>query len=260
MNRVLSSGCAAILLVLGTASDAGAYCRDYWTVEYKRMMGCLPPVGGGGPVQTGPTQEELRQQREAKDATEAAQDAEDKGDDSYQKGDYSSAVNFYKESLDYSDDDAIRRKLDLAQQRVRQTEAARQAASVQKHSADAAAGGSLEQISDKAGRGFDTAGAPAGPLTGPAVAAPTFGADPVVPDAKRTPQITALEKQRDQAKKTFAALETQKKALDPKTDAVKISAIKEKESKAESTVKYLNFSINAALDGPSPTSAKSPAQ
>src|ERR1019366_7659474 len=78
-------------------------------------------------VPTGPTEKELKKQREAKDTKEAADDAEDKGDSAYRYCDYAGAAKYFKESLEYSPDDSnIRNKLGLAQDHL----AAKQLAAV----------------------------------------------------------------------------------------------------------------------------------
>jgi hypothetical protein len=218
------------------------------------------PCAGNNSAPAGPTQEELKKQSEAKDLQEAADDAEDKGDSAYKKGDFAGAVKYFNESLNYSPDDSnIRNKLSLAQKRLSESEAARQLMTTEHHSTIAAPM-SNEPASAEAQRGFDTAGNPAGNLKGSAVyAGAGGGGDPVVPASKRTRLIRELENKRDNARKNIAMLEAEKKMLDPKTDAVKISEIKQKESKAEQTVHYLNFSINADLEKPSPTTKNKPA-
>lgn len=60
------------------------------------------------PVQTGPSPEELRKNRETKDLKEAADDANDKGLDCYKKRDWNCAIRYFIEALDYDpeNDDA----------------------------------------------------------------------------------------------------------------------------------------------------------
>ncbi len=55
----------------------------------------------GTPVQTGPSPEELRKNREAKDLREASEDANDKGIDCYRKKDWNCAIKYFSEALDY---------------------------------------------------------------------------------------------------------------------------------------------------------------
>lgn len=236
--------------------------------------------GGGGyvpPAYTGPTPEELRRLREAKDSREAAQDAEDRGVDAYEKGDFEGAARWFREALEFApDDEGMRANLAKAEQRARaareareaeqrrlaelarNTEAARQLRSVERHSTDAAPGGSSAQ----AGRGFDTAGRNVGGLPAPVYAGgagrPT---DRVVPPEKRTPAIAALERQRTESKQKLKELDEKLAKLDPRKDAVEIAKVKQEKSTQEGKVNYLNFSIGEALDKPAaipPAAAPAP--
>ena len=208
-------------------------------------------------VPSGPSPEQLRQQREEKDLQEAALDANDRGAEAYKSGDYAGAVKYLSEAFEYSPDDAdLQHNLARAQEALRQSEAARQLKSVEAHSTTARQLRN-EPSSMEARLGFDTAGKSAGSLDTSVVYAGDGAAkEPVVPDSKRTPKITTMERQRNEAKIKIAALEAKLEALDPQKDSVKISAIKQEESKEGSQVQYLNFSIGEELDKPSPDSGK----
>lgn len=108
--------------------NSWGHCQSYWTAEYKCLMGCIPCAGGAGEppaVPAGPTQEELRQQHEAKDLNEAAEDAEDKGDEANRKGNWENAARYFKDALEYAPDDQnIRAKLSKAQQKMDEAAAA----------------------------------------------------------------------------------------------------------------------------------------
>jgi tetratricopeptide (TPR) repeat protein len=227
------------------------------------------------PPYSGPTPEELRRLREAKDSGEAAQDAEDHGVAAYEKGDFEGAARWFKEALEFApDDDGMRANLAKAEQRARtareareaeqrrlaeaarNTEATRQLMSVQKHSTEAAPGGSSAQ----AGIGIDTGGKRAGGLPGPVYAGgagrPT---DRVVPPERRTPAIAALESQRTESKQKLKELDEKLVKLDPRKDTVEIAKVKQEKSTQEGKVNYLNFSIGEVLDKPPAVPAPGPA-
>jgi tetratricopeptide (TPR) repeat protein len=219
-------------------------------------------------VDTGPSPEELRRRAEAKDLNEAAQDADDKGIDFYEKGDWDSAIREFREALEYAPDDpdildnlhhaeARANAARIAQeQKVRESEAARQLMSVQQHSEAAqglASKSATEPASVEARRGFDTGGQSAGGIPGPAVYAGSgSGKDPVVPKEKRTPAITKLERDRTVFRKEITTLDQKLKTLDPQKDSVEISKIKQQESTAQNKIHYLNFSISEELKKPTP--------
>src|SRR5207245_994467 len=70
--------------------------------------------GCGGPA--GPTEEELKQQREKKDLQDAALDANDEAYEAFQNGNYAEAVRLFKEALDEDPDNAdIQRNLGKAE-------------------------------------------------------------------------------------------------------------------------------------------------
>jgi tetratricopeptide (TPR) repeat protein len=203
----------------------------------------------------------LRQQREDKDLNEAAQDADDKGIAAYRNGDFAAAIKYFTDALSYEPDDAdIKQNLALAQQHLNEAQNAA-AASASARALKAAAQdkgitGDNETISAQARKGFDDAGRDAGTLTtSPSYAGSGGGRDPVVPAAKRNAAIDAMEKTRAADRKKIAALKAEMKTLDPKTEPVKISKIKNDISTAESDVQYQNFSINDALEKPSVKSA-----
>lgn len=208
-------------------------------------------MGSGGPVNTGPTAEEIKQQKEQaeqKDLDEAAQDADDKGTAAYERGDWENAVKYLKEALEYAPDDGdIRTNLDRAQHKLndaRSTESARQLQSIAEVSKQG-----LDRNSAQVG--FDTGAPDAGSLTGPTVNIPVeTSKDPVVPDSKRTPAITALEEKRIASRDRIKKLDETLKTLDPGKDSVKIAQLKQEKSNFTNQVHYLNFSIGSILDKP----------
>lgn len=211
--------------------------------------------GGGGPVYSGPSQEDLRRQREQKDSREAADDANDRGADFYDKGDWEKAASYFKEALEYDPDNAdIRSNLSRAQhklQEARATEAGRQLKSVEQHSQQALQKLTDEAASEEARKGFDTGGKPAGNLGSSAV----YGGDggykePVVPASRRTPAIAALERQRNDSRKQIQALEEKLKQLDPGKNPVEVAKMKQAKSNAERKTQYLNFKIGEELEKP----------
>lgn len=208
------------------------------------------------PPYRGPSPEEQRRQREAKDSREASDDANDKGVEYYERGDWQNAVKYFREALEYSPDDpGIRANLGKAEQKARErvaetaraSEAARQLIIVDKHSEQARP----TADSKEAQRGFDTGGRPAGTL-GKFVVGGGAGSskEPVVPTSKRTPAITALESQRDESKKQVQGLEEKLRKLDPGKDTVEIAKAKQEKSTVESKVQFLNFSIGEMLNRP----------
>jgi tetratricopeptide (TPR) repeat protein len=211
------------------------------------------------PVYTGPSPEELRRLREAKDSREAAEDAEDRGVDAYEKGDFEGAARWFKEALEFDpDSDTIRTNLAKAEQkaqaaraaRARAADAARQLMSVQQHSTTAVPGAD----SREARQGFDTGGRPAGTI--PVYAGRGARPDPVIPVNRRTPAIAALERQRTDAKQKIKALEEKIGKLDPKKDSVAIAKAKQERSNEESKVNFVNFSISEALAKPAAVPAQ----
>lgn len=123
---------------------------------------------------------------------------------------------------------------------------------------EAAESGSTEQGRNESGCAFDKAGcaglgAPVG--NGGVYAGNNTKYDPVVPEGKRTPQITNLEKQRSAERDTLQKLHAELKGLDPRKDAVKIAQDRDAETAAQNKVQFLNFSINSALESP-PAAAK----
>ncbi|HEY0844660.1 MAG TPA: hypothetical protein VGE12_04805 [Noviherbaspirillum sp.] len=212
--------------------------------------GCEPTSRPGGVyAPSGPSAEELRQQREAKDLGEAAMDANDRGYDAYQRGDFAGAVRYLTEAAEYAPDDPnIQSNLEKARAALRRSTAAREAAGAKEHSA-AARGLVTDAASGEARKVFDTPGTAAGAFDTGSVKG-GFKRDPVVPVARRTAKIDSLERQREAERKQIAALEAKRKQLDPKKDAVAIAKIKQEESKRESKIDYLNFSITEELEKP----------
>lgn len=209
----------------------------------------------------GPTAKELRDRKEAKDLHEAATDAVDKGDDAYGHGQFERAVELYKEALEYEPDDRdTQSKLDKAQEKaraareqqnrlIRQSETVRQLTSADRHSNNAkATGDKLE-----AGNVFDTDGG-----RGPGIAVPARPRNestlqrPVIPPSKRTPAITAMERQMDTYDREIQALNDKLNKLDPSRDAVEIAKVKQQKTSTEDKRKYVTFTINEALKTPDP--------
>jgi tetratricopeptide (TPR) repeat protein len=227
------------------------------TATYNRYC-----TGGGAAAPAGPTAEELEKRRQAKDTREATDDAEDRGVDLYEKGQWADAVKAFQEALDYDpDNDVAATNLRKAQDKLQQAEAvlqtardlrtaaAKQAVNAQTSSVSAS-GKCNEPASANAGKTFDV-----GDNTknnGIAVSAGSNGhQDPVVPPARRTAAITQLEQQRATDRKQRAALEEKLKAIDPRKDPVAASSLKQQESKIDSHINYINFSIGDQLKAPS---------
>jgi tetratricopeptide (TPR) repeat protein len=257
------AGAVVVSLALSTAASARQVCDQQ--PGQPRSCGEVPdgPRGSGGvSVPAGPTQEELRQQREEKDLNEAAQDADDKGIAAYRNGDFAAAIRYFTEALSYEPDDGdIKQNLALAQQHLAEAQnaaaASASARALKAAAQDKGTTGDNETISGQARKGFDNAGRDAGTLTtSPSYAGSGGGRDPVVPAAKRNAAIDAMEKARATDRKKIAALKAEMKTLDPKTDPVKIGKIKNDISTAESDAQYQNFSINDALEKPSVKSAQ----
>jgi tetratricopeptide (TPR) repeat protein len=231
--------------------------------------GYVPP----GPV--GPSPEEQRRTREAKDSREAAVDAEDKGVDALNRGDFEGAARWFREGLEYAPGDPdLRAYLNQAEQKIREarqaqearqrqleaarnTEAVRQLTGTAQTSQEAARTGS----SGQAQQGFDTKGVVGSGLPGPVYGGSTGASrDPVVPRERRTPAITAMERQREESRSQIKAAEEKLKILDPSKDAVQVAKLKQEKSTAESKIQYLNFSIGEALDKPAPAPAPNAAR
>jgi hypothetical protein len=92
---------------------------------------CVANCGGGGesytPGPVGPSPQELKRQREAKDLNEAADDANDKGVDFYNKGDWENAIKYFREALEYNPDNQdYRNNLQRAQQKANDAVAKRE--------------------------------------------------------------------------------------------------------------------------------------
>lgn len=216
-----------------------------------RCIGGCETTPGRGSVYTpsGPSAEQLKQQREAKDLSDAAIDANDRGVDAFARGDYDAAVRYLSEAAEYAPDDSgIQSNLERARAAFRQSQAARQGKSTEAHG-ETARQLRNESASEQARKGFDTGGKSAGTLDTSTVRG-DVKRDPVVPAAKRTAKISSLEKQRAAMRKEIAALDAKRKALDPKKDAVAISKIKQDVSTRESKIDYLNFSITEELEKP----------
>ena len=210
-----------------------------------------------GPPQ--PTAKELRQQKEAKDLRDAAKEAIDKGDDEYDRGQYHRAIELYKEALEYDPDDReAESKLAKAEEKeraareehdraARESESVRQLTSADRHSNNASATADKREASQV----FDTNGG-----RGPGLAVPvgTFGGSgvqrPVVPPAKRTPAIAAMERQLDSYDRHIKDLDDKLSKLDPSKDAVEVAKVKQQKSATQDKKRYVTFRINEALRTP----------
>ena len=192
----------------------------------------------------------------------------------YQAGYWSKAVKLFSEAAHYAPDDPeIKKNLNAALRKygeaetarkaaeAKQAEAIRQAKAASVTGALAAGGATGTDAATDARRGFDTGRIDAGGVTlpgGSIAGAPVI--DPVVPAAKRTPKIAALEGQRTAERKKIETVNAKLKTLDPVKDQIAVSKLKQERSDAEAKANYLNFSIKELLDAPSsPTPAPAPA-
>ena len=216
--------------------------------------------GGGGttvyhpPVPSGPSVEELRQQKQKKDLQGAALDDNDAGYEAYERKDYARAVELFKQALDEDpDNEDIARNLQKAQEGLNYS-ALSQIKSVDYHS-QSAVGESNEAAHAHAQMGIDTSGLNKGSVQVPAVSiVHEVYSDPVVPPEKLTIPIRFLQWQRDGIRKEIAQLEEKRKKLDPQKDTVEISKIKQKQDSDQKKIYHLNFSITEELrKAPVPT-------
>ena len=224
------------------------------TAIYNRY--CTGPAPVTAPSQPPPpTQEQLNQQRDAKDLDEAAQDDIDKGDDAYKAGDYAGAVKYFTHALSYEpDSDVAQENLRLAQLHLNQVAAAAAAARQLTAIQEPAPSPDIEAQSNHARTGFDTAGGHGNAMTTSSVHEASADArDPVVPIGRQSAAIRTMERARTRDRQKIAVLKAELKKLDPKTDSVRISTIKQQVSTAKSDVQYQNFSIDAELQKPPTT-------
>lgn len=280
--RVLIAGtCAALIGLLSTALPASsAYAQSgEGMIQFQQWCAgrgtwypgpgygtCVPSAGGGAPQLSA---EEQRRQRDEKDLREAADDAWDRGVAAYKAGDWSKSVKLFSEAAQYAPDDPdIQTNLNAALRKYSDAEAAKKAAALKQAEAAAqakaasvtgaqAAGASGTAAAADAGRGFDTNRIDAGGITIPAgsiAGAPVI--DPVVPAARRTPKITALEGERTAERKKISDADAKLKTLDPVKDQLAVSKLKQERSNAEAKANYLNFSIKDLLDAPSAPAPK----
>lgn len=264
--------CVAVLLFLAFFSlpcaaqvpDVGStHCLDCSSGT------CVPTPcdgnGGGGappppiypsPVPSGPSAEELRQQKEKKDLQGAALDDNDAGYEAYERKDYAKAVELFKQALDEDpDNEEITHNLQKAQEALNYS-ALSQIKSVDYHS-QSAVGESNEAAHAHAQMGFDTSGLNKSTVQAPAVStAHEVYSDPVVPPEKLTIPIRFLQWQRDGARKEIAQLEEERKKLDPQKDAVEIAKIKQKQDSDQKKIYHFNFSITEELRKASAPNAK----
>ena len=113
-----------------TSSYFCGFCHKgpYTTYEGARAHTCAVHnymCNYSAPQQIGPTPEELRKQRDAKDLKEAAEDANDKGLECFKKRDWNCAIRYFRESLTYdSDNDDASYNLKKAQEEADRENAA----------------------------------------------------------------------------------------------------------------------------------------
>ncbi len=253
--RVLLLFLSFPLLLFSSPSSLWAGYQNVWTDSSGRNYYEEPSSGGGTPDTyilnrpSGPSQAELREQYFAEDAAEAALDASDRGYDAYERGDYEGAVAYYEEALEYAPDDPdMRHNLNRAREALRESRAPKQIKSVDLHSTLASISGG-EAASAEARKGFDTAGTDAGTMEIPPVRPDTqvSAGDPKVPLLKRTLAITKMEVKREMIKHKIKKLQKEREKLDPAKDAVKITEIKDEETKQQDQIHFLNFSITEEL-------------
>lgn len=220
-------------------ADAGAD-QD---IPWKCVGNCGSPSAASSPSYVpGPSAEELRRNKDEQDLREASDDALDRGVSAYRGGDYATAVRKFREALAYDPDNAAAREY-LGRAQDRQNELNDKAA---KEAVAAAAGQSDAIFDGRAGArdlgGIKVAGSGAGKGAGVG--------DPVVPPTRRTAAITQLERQRTAQRARIALINAEIKKLNPARDKVKIAGLRQDQSRAESQVHYLNFSIGEALRKP----------
>lgn len=246
-----------------------------FTIQKPNVGGGRPSGGndGGGYVAppSGPSPEEIRRQKETKDLAEAAEDANDKGVEYYKKGDWDNAVKYFTEALQYDpDDQSALHNLQRAREQAARAEQARRDAQASKlagdqlksieHHGTTAKGLKGSASSTEAGKGFDTAGDPAGSLDSMVVDGRNPGKEPVVPREKRTRAIAKLEKQRDEMKKKRVEMEKKVTKLENKgamtpEETVKLVNLKQDLSNAKNKENFYNFSITEELRKPSKSAA-----
>lgn len=254
-EKALTNVLPILIVGLLTCLSTSCLASDVPDVGPERCVANCGESGGGGPspapswAPSGPSPQQLKQQREEKDLGEAAQDADDRGLEAYENGDYSSAVKYFSEALDYAPDDPdIQHRLERAREALRQAEAGRELKSVWAHSQAAAVGLGDQASSMEARRGFDTAGQSAGFLDTLAVNVSNWiHQDPIVPASKRTEAITRMESEREALRQEIRRFEEKRKTLDPRKDAVEIAEIKQVESGHESKIHMLDFSITEEI-------------
>ena len=211
--------------------------------------------GGGGstyvpystPAPAGPSQEQLRQQREAKDLQDEALDKNDEAYAAYQSGDYARAAQLFEEALDEDpDNQEIQHNLKKAQGKLNRS-ALSQIQTVADHSRSAV-GGSAENAHAHAQLGVDTPGLNKGAVEVPeALGGRMVYHDPVIPSDKRTPEIKRLVSEREAEKQTINQLVEQSKTLNPNTNAAAINKINNKINKHIEKVNTLNLGIDEEL-------------
>lgn len=218
------------------------------------VYNCEPPPVYTPSQPAGPSPQEIKARKEAKDMREAAEDEDDKGVDAYKRGDYDAAARHFREALEYAPGDPeLLDKLRLAEAKIREARnkqfglAAEQLKSAERHSQTATGMGDAGKA--EALRGFDDGGVRSGTIAVPVTGGASVR-DPVVPPGRRSPEIAALESLRSEARQKIAALEKKLTQLDPSTQSVEIAKAKQEKSTIESKVQYLNFSISQKLEAP----------
>lgn len=243
-----------ILMAAVATTIAATEFASAQNVQGVCVSGCyIPPPPG--PPSSQPSPADL----DARDVREAADDAQDRGVAAYRRGDYAAAVRYFTEAHNYAPDDP-----DIAQNLTRaraQFEAQNQARAAPhvggqlsgqatRQSVAVSGAEQAPQIYDGRRGARDRGGisVPVGPSTG----VPGSSArDPVVPDARRTPAIANLERDRASQRARIAAINGELETLNPNMHAARIARRRQEQSQAESQIGFINFSINEALQAPS---------
>ena len=254
MKPYQAACCSAVGLALFTLAPCSVEAQVHGVCVYN----CAPPPSYSPQQPSGPSPQELKRQREEKDLREASDDANDKGMDAYKRGDLEAAARYFREALEYAPgDEELLHNLSIVEGKIRDArqirfgQAAEQLKSTEQHSRAASGLGETGSKAE-ALRGFDDRGANAGTLAVPASGSSIADAsrDPIVPASRRTPEITRLEQQRQEARNQAAELEKELAELNPATQSVEIAKAKQQKSTIESKVQYLNFSITQKLEAP----------
>ena len=192
------------------------------------------------PSPSEPSTQELQQKREV-----AIHDANDIGIEYYRRGDWDNAIKAFEEALEYGpDDEVILGNLKKARKKAQEAKAARQLKIINEEEQEIYIELSDEAAAKKAGKGIDTPTSESVSVDGR-----ISNKEPYVPDNKRTPEITSLEKERNGIKGRRFALEKQFEELkkSPNSDYMKISRVKQEISSLQNKEHYINFRIGELL-------------